>query len=120
MAEYLASREMVMVQFFCAIPKDIRAGALKKLGYSDSYNNACTIFDMITKWVEKGPEGDDLLSISKGTKRGMPLDWESVMPKDLINLVEDLDIFIKRNVKENMSGLQINFMIKEAARRLIP
>jgi len=114
------SWNMYMVEFFCAIPKSIRAQALKKLGYSDSYNNACSLFDMITRWKKEGPEADDLISISKGIKRGMPLDWLMVMPRDLTNLVVDLDFFIKQNIKEGMSGTQINFMISQAARSLIP
>lgn len=112
--------DIKLVEFFCTFPKNLRADALKKLGYSDSYNNACTMFDKIQTWEKAGPEAEDLLSISKGIKRGMPLNWGIVMPKDLSNLVGDLDIFIKRNVKEGMSGTQINFMIKEAARSLIP
>ena len=113
-------RDMTMVEFFCAIPTAIRADALKKLGYSDSYNNACTLFDKIQTWKNEGPEAEDLISISKGIKRGMPLNWKDVMPKDLYNLVEDFDLFVKRHIKEGMSGLEINFMIKAAAQRLIP
>jgi hypothetical protein len=119
-AAAFAGEDTELVEFFCTFPKSLRADALKKLGYGDRYNNACTIFDMITRWKNEGPEGDDLLAISKGVKRGMALNWKAVMPKDLSNLVEDLDIFVKRNVKVGMSGMEINFMIKEAAHRLIP
>jgi hypothetical protein len=112
--------DMALVEFFCNIPKNFRADALKKLGYSDSYNTACNLFDKIQTWKKEGPKAEDLISISKGIKRGMPLNWKDVMPQDLCNLVEDFDLFVKRHIKEDMSGLEINFMIKAAAQRLIP
>jgi hypothetical protein len=119
-ASAFAGTDMELVEFFCSFPKSFRADALKKLGYSDSYNNACSLFDMIQKWRKEGPLAEDLISISKGIKRGMPLDWEPVMQKDLSELVKDFDCFVKRQIKEGMDSVKINFMIKEAARRLIP